>query len=112
MANILGMLRTRFRPAIVDLVEPLSDPALIEWSLNLIRYKGQPFADYQVDCCMGLAKKLKLSGRVVATRIIDAVDVDDFCYPLKITGPGFINIRIRDEWLADTLTELARECPV
>ncbi|MCL2784701.1 MAG: arginine--tRNA ligase, partial [Propionibacteriaceae bacterium] len=44
--------------------------------------------------------------REIAQEIVDQVDLEDLCEPLEIAGPGFINIRIRPERLAQNITEI------
>ena len=65
------------------------------------------FGDYQSNLAMGLAKKLGAKPRDVAQKIVDALAADPnaaaMCQPFEIAGPGFINIRLRPEWMADLL---------
>jgi arginyl-tRNA synthetase len=39
----------------------------------------------------------------VAAQIVGRLDVDDLCLAPEIAGPGFINLKIRDAWLAERL---------
>jgi arginyl-tRNA synthetase len=66
-------------------------------------------ADYQVDVAMALAKRVGRPAREVAARIIDHLDADDICAQVEVAGPGFINVRLRDDFLAGNLTVAARE---
>ena len=34
---------------------------------------------------------------------------DDLCHPPEIAGPGFINLRLRDEWLANQLNQAVQD---
>ena len=70
------------------MVRPTSDPS---------------FGDYQSNCAMPLAKRLGENPRRIAERIVSRLRVDDFCQPPEIAGPGFINLRLRDAFLADRL---------
>ena len=45
-----------------------------------------------------------LAARDFIKIIVDEVDVADLCEPLQIAGPGFINIRLRNEVLAQVVT--------
>ena len=58
------------------------------------------FSDYQCNAAMGLAKKLGQKPRDIAQQIVDAVQIDDIAEPLEIAGPGFLNITLRTEWIA------------
>jgi arginyl-tRNA synthetase len=58
------------------------------------------FGDYQTNIAMVLAKQQKANPRQVAQQIIDKLDVADICAPPEIAGAGFINFRLKPEWLA------------
>jgi arginyl-tRNA synthetase len=66
-------------------------------------------ADYQVDVAMALAKRVGRPPREVAAKIIEHLDADDICAQVEVAGPGFINVRLRDDFLARNLTAAARE---
>ena len=63
-------------------------------------------ADYQANGAMALGKRMGQPPRKVAEAIVDRVDLADIALPLEIAGPGFINITLRDEFLARALAEL------
>jgi arginyl-tRNA synthetase len=67
------------------------------------------FGDYQANCAMGLAKELGKKPRDVAAEIIGRMPLGDALQQPEIAGPGFINIRLRDDWLAGRLREVARD---
>ena len=74
-----------------------------------VRPAGDPrFGDYQCNAAMALAKPLKAKPRDVAQRIKDAVEpqLADIAEPLEIAGPGFLNIRLKSEFLARYLGEI------
>src|SRR5262245_25966711 len=105
--NILAALKVRFRPALAATV---SDPAKVAELLELIRPAQDPkFGDYQANFAMPLGKQLSKPPRDVATQLIAAAKLDDLCQPPEIAGPGFINVRLRDEWLADQLNQAVHD---
>lgn len=59
------------------------------------------FGDYQANGVMGAAKRLGIKPRELAQRVIDHLAIDDIAKDVSIAGPGFINISLRDEWLAE-----------
>ncbi len=63
------------------------------------------FGDYQANGVMALAKKLKKNPRELAQQIVAQLDVSDMCEPPEVAGPGFINFRLKPQWLAARLTE-------
>jgi len=66
------------------------------------------FGDYQANGVMGLAKKLKTNPRKLAEEVVKNLDLSDICEPPEVAGPGFINLRLKAEFLADRLLEINR----
>ena len=64
------------------------------------------FADYQANVALSLAKRLERSPRDVAHDLVARLDLDDVCEPVEVSGPGFLNLRLRDSWLAGATDEL------
>ncbi|MFK7778525.1 MAG: arginine--tRNA ligase [Gimesia sp.] len=93
--NILDELRTRFIPVLAEWTdEPSSVIEMLKAS------QDAKFGDYQANFAMPLAAKLDgVKPRDLAVQIVDKVDVSDFCEPLEVAGPGFINIRLKQDWL-------------
>ena len=96
--NPLATLRHRFAtalaqfgadaPQFADMVRPSQDAK---------------FGDYQANCAMPLGKKLGKPPRDVAAELVAAIDVDDLCEPPDIAGPGFINLKLKADWLTTAL---------
>jgi arginyl-tRNA synthetase len=94
--NILHTLRQRFVPALAALV---ADPAPL---LEMIRPAQDPkFGDYQANFSMSLGKQLGQPPREVAQQVAAQVSLDDICEQVEVAGPGFINLRLKDSWLAE-----------
>ncbi len=75
-----------------------------ETYLNQLRRSGAPqFGDYQANLAMPLAKQLRKSPQEVARTLLDRVKLDDLCQSVNVAGPGFINLRLHDRWLAEEL---------
>ena len=41
--------------------------------------------------------------------IVARLDIADLCAPPEIAGPGFINLRLRDDWLETQTNQLAAD---
>ncbi|MEE1619360.1 arginine--tRNA ligase [Brachybacterium sp. J153] len=67
------------------------------------------FADFQCNAAMGLAKTLGRKPRDIAADILAAVELDDIAETPEIAGPGFLNIRLRTDWIASQAAELAAD---
>ncbi|MBN2579754.1 MAG: arginine--tRNA ligase [Pirellulales bacterium] len=91
--NILQELQARFRAALVG----LSDAS--DADLDLIRPAQDPkFGDYQANLAMPLGKRLGRPPRDVAAEILGRLDAADLCHPPEVAGPGFINLRLKDDY--------------
>jgi arginyl-tRNA synthetase len=102
--TILTELKLRFRAALSGMVDSPDD------YLDQIRpSQDEKFGDYQANLAMPLGKKLKRQPRAVAAEIVDRLDVKDICQPPEIAGPGFINLRLKDQWLVRNLTTAVRD---
>jgi arginyl-tRNA synthetase len=64
------------------------------------------FGDYQVNGVMPLAKQLKTNPRKLAEQIAAKLDVSDICEQPEIAGPGFINLRLKSEFVAKNLLQI------
>ena len=99
--SILPELRKRFHVALADLVV---DPKRTTELLDMVqRSQDAKFGDYQANLAMPLGKELRRPPREVAAQIVGRLDVEDLCLAPEIAGPGFINLKVRDAWLAERL---------
>ena len=71
----------------------------------LVRQSGKvQFGDYQANGVMPAAKKLGLNPREFAQSVLDKAELQDIAEKTEIAGPGFINIFLKDTWLADKIS--------
>lgn len=97
--SILRELKRRFQDVLCAWVE---DPTEL---LEMIRPSQEArFGDYQANLAMPLGKKLGRPPRAMAAELARRLDVADMCETPEIAGPGFINFRLRDTWLAEQLS--------
>src|SRR3954454_12067384 len=105
--NVLAELKERFRGALAGLAGERNATEGVPYRaeqvaelLDMIRpAQDAKFGDYQANFAMPLGKRLGRPPREVAAEIVKQVKLDDLCQPAEIAGPGFINLRLRDEWL-------------
>src|SRR5690242_8642678 len=62
------------------------------------------FADFQANAALALAKRLGSNPRAVAEDIVEHRDVADLCPAPAESGPGFVNLTLRGDWLAKQTT--------
>jgi len=67
------------------------------------------FGDYQANFAMGLAKRLKKNPRDIAEAVAAAIDLGPLLLPPEVAGPGFVNLRLRDDFVAERVAGLARD---
>lgn len=95
--SIKDSLNIRFKHA----MQALDIPSECSPLLNL---SGKPqFGDYQANGAMGAAKKLKTNPRELAQKIVQQVDLTEIVEKTEIAGPGFINITLKNQYIADCL---------
>jgi arginyl-tRNA synthetase len=100
MAAPLDVLTVRFRDALVAAFGPehaTTDPVI----------RPSQFADFQANAALSLAKRLGRSPRDVAAAILERLRLDDVCLPVEVSGPGFLNLTLREDWLAAQVDDLA-----
>ncbi|MDA7951032.1 MAG: arginine--tRNA ligase, partial [Pirellulaceae bacterium] len=116
--SILTELRHSFAESLSLLVEALSreEPeknltteVKVEPLLEMIRpTQDSRFGDYQANCAMPLAKQLGKNPRDLAQKIVDHLgetSLSEITDSLEIAGPGFINIRLKNDYLVARLQE-------
>jgi arginyl-tRNA synthetase len=64
------------------------------------------FADFQSNAALPLAKRLGRAPRDVANEIAARLDVSDIAEPPTVSGPGFVNLTLRNDWIARAATEI------
>jgi len=67
------------------------------------------FGDYQVNGVMSLAKQIKTNPRKLAEEVVKNLDLSDICEPPEVAGPGFINLRLKAEFVAGELLEINKD---
>lgn len=73
------------------------------------------FGDYQCNVAMSLGKSLAMKPREVAERLVEGVSQvlsrGQPWFFVQIDGPGFVNIRLRREYLEELLSSIPAEQP-
>lgn len=56
-------------------------------------------ADVQANAALGLAKRLGMPPRDVATKILENLELADLCDSVEVSGPGFLNLTLSNAWI-------------
>lgn len=100
METIAAILEQRLRTALAGWAEA---------DAKVQPVNDSRFGDYQTNVAMVLAKQQRANPRQVAQQIVDKLDVADCCEKPEIAGAGFINFRLKPEWLAARFGELRND---
>lgn len=99
--SLQSILNARFATAIAAVAPG------VELAETPVRPSKDPrFGDYQCNAALALAKSLGTKPREVAERIAAAAAISDLADRPEIAGPGFINIRLRSDFIARRLESI------
>lgn len=105
--NLIAQLQDAFEPALSQLVD---NPEKLSAYLGMIRTAQNPeHGDYQANFAMALAKQLGKKPPQVAADAVAKVGANDMLEPPQVAGPGFINLRFKNDWLATRIREMAED---
>ena len=90
MPDAFSVLLQRLQAAF-DTVVPGADPVL----------RASDRADFQANGALPLAKRVGRAPLEVAAEVVAAASLDDVCASVEISGPGFINLTLSDEFVTD-----------
>ncbi|UWZ92490.1 arginine--tRNA ligase [[Pasteurella] aerogenes] len=101
--NIQSILADKIKQAMINAGADEQCDALIRQSS-----KAQ-FGDYQANGIMATAKKLGKNPREFAQNVLDVAELSGIAEKTEIAGPGFINIFLDKNWLANALNQALSE---
>ncbi|MHB8681824.1 MAG: arginine--tRNA ligase [Acidimicrobiales bacterium] len=98
MLDVRGLLDARLRAAF-DRLEPGADPQL----------RPSDRADFQANGAMALAKRLGRTPAEVAAEVVAAAVLDDVCSSVEVSGQGFVNLTLADDFVAAQVGDMAAD---
>lgn len=101
--NIQALLADKVTQALVAAGAPVGSDAHVRRSAK------RQFGDYQANGVMGAAKKLKTNPRELAAKVVEALDLEGIASNIEVAGPGFINIHLAPEFLAQHVSAAAKD---
>ena len=97
MADVEELLSRRLGPAFDAVAGESVSPAV----------RRSQHADFQADGALAVGRKLGISPREAAERVLRQADLGDLCSRVEVTGPGFISLTLADEVLGGLVAEIA-----
>jgi arginyl-tRNA synthetase len=98
--NVLQHLREAFAAATPEGGDPVAFAAAVRAS------NDPKFGEYQANGCMALGKSQGKNPRALAQNVAERVDLSPMADRPEVAGPGFLNVRLRDDWIAGALGAL------
>ncbi len=97
----------RLRAIIGAAAPPEADRSAFE---RAVRPAGDPrHGDYQANGCMALGKALGRPPRTLAAELAARLDLEPLAGPAEPAGPGFLNIRLHDAFIAAELGRMLHD---
>lgn len=101
--NIRDLLSSRVREAMTAANIPVDCQPMIMLG------KNPQLGDYQANGAMAAAKRMKTNPRDLAATILEQLDLEGIAEHTEVAGPGFINIKLSQQWLSQQLAELRQD---
>ncbi|WP_239351984.1 arginine--tRNA ligase [Snodgrassella communis] len=89
-----------YQQVATEVEKAFSAAGLTEHPIVLQPAKNRDFGDYQINGVMGAAKKTRQNPRELAQKVADALQANPLITTAEVAGPGFINLHLRPEKLA------------
>ncbi len=102
--QILKLIRSRFESALQGIVDDVQPHAQ-----RIAMSRDPKFGDYQANLVMALAKQIGRDEVELANEITSRLKLDDFCETVEVAGKGFINLRLRSDWISKQLSAVGRD---
>ncbi|WLI76078.1 arginine--tRNA ligase [Kosakonia sp. H02] len=96
--NIQALLSEKVSQAMIAAGAPADCEAQVRQSAKI------QFGDYQANGVMAVAKKLGMAPRQLAEQVLSHLSLDGIANKVEIAGPGFINIFLAPEFLAEQVS--------
>ncbi|MHB8491504.1 MAG: arginine--tRNA ligase [Solirubrobacteraceae bacterium] len=91
---------------VVEAVQAVAGQAITREQAQVRESAPQHGADYQSNVAMGLAKRVGMNPRELAGALAERLERGDMWEAPEVAGPGFINMRLRADWMAARLAAL------
>ncbi len=97
--------KNQLQAAIDAALETFDTSGVAPETLQVVPATNPQFGDYQWNGALPLAKALRMKPRDIATQILEKLDVAAISEAPEIAGPGFLNFRLKTNWLETALNQ-------
>jgi arginyl-tRNA synthetase len=102
---------------VIDIASNALNSLNTEWGIDNLPYieieipKNEKMGDFAITVAMRLTKLLKRPPKEIAKEIVGKINEQrpDFFEKIEIAGPGFINLRLKKEYLYNNLGQLLKD---
>src|ERR1700760_2437645 len=105
--TLLNRVRALFEPVLAELSP---DRAKVADYLAMVKPAANPdHGDYQANFAMALAKVAGRKPPELAKEIVAKLPANELTASATVAGPGFINLKLKDEFLAAAVRTMAND---
>lgn len=98
------LLENKINTTLTDIFKKLE----LDDKFAFVKISDRPdLSDFQCNGALALAKSMHKNPREIATKIADELQKCDFIENVTVDGPGFINIKLQDWFIAENIDKMA-----
>ncbi len=101
MANLQNLIQNRFKVAVKKAFGEQAEGAPVP----VTAARDPKFGHYQCNAAMALARTLRRKPLDIANDIVRHTEIEDLCLPPEVVPPGFINLRLKPEFITQAVAE-------
>ena len=100
------LLENKINAAMADIFNQLD----LDTRFAFVKVSDRPdLSDFQCNGALALAKTAHKNPREIAAAIVSELQKCDFVETLSVDGPGFINIKLKNEFIAQNTDKIAQD---
>ena len=100
------LLENKLNKTLTDIFKQLN----LDEKFAFVKVSDRPdLSDFQCNGALALAKIAHKNPREIGTAIASELEKYDFCESISVDGPGFINIKLKNEAIAQNIDKMAED---
>ena len=100
------LLENKLNKTLTDIFKQLN----LDEKFAFVKVSDRPdLSDFQCNGALALAKIAHKNPREIGTAIASELEKYDFCESISVDGPGFINIKLKNEVIAQNIDKMAED---